>query len=684
MAQIREVLAPAGSVEALYAAVKSGADAVYLGSKAFNARKNASNFTEDELESAIRYCHSRNVKVYIALNTLIGNSELSKACEEIECACRLSADALILQDIGLARLAKKIAPDMPLHASTQMSVQCAEGVKLLEKEGFSRVVLARELSAKEIAEIASQTQAELEVFVHGALCMSVSGQCLMSAMLGSRSGNRGLCAQPCRLPFSADSSRGHDLSLKDLSVVSKLNELADIGVSSFKIEGRMKRPEYVAAAVTACRKSLEGDLSQELCEQLRAVFSRSGFTDGYYTGKLGKEMFGIRQKEDVTDAAGVLKSLKRLYDKESPKIPVDFALTCVEGEALSLSAVAMGKSVFAQGEVYPEKAEHKALDEQSLAERISKCGGTQFYANDVYVELDEGLNAPAGAFNALRRQCLEELDKKLADSPAKGFSPVRITTCAHAAKQPALHLRFFKEEQIFDNLSGVERVILPLDCHADTVARIKNKGIEVAVELPRAFFSNSARFENLLLEAFKNGADLAIASTVDGLGLCKRLSLPVSTGFGMNVFNSQALEMLEESGVRDALVSCELTLAQIRSLGGRLPRGILAYGYIPLMLTRNCPIKNKLNCAQCGSGSFLTDRMGVKFPVRCSFGCSEILNSLPVYLGDRLREVEGADYRLLYFTCETAGECEKVTSGFKAGAPFDGKYTRGLYYRGVE
>ena len=305
-------------------------------------------------------------------------------------------------------------------------------------------------------------------------------------------------------------------------------------------------------------------------------------------------------------------------------------------------------------------------------------------AADVYVELDEGLNAPAGAFNALRRQCLEELDRKLADSPAKSFTPVRIIPGVHPLKQPALHLRFFKEEQVFDNLAGIERVILPLNCSADTVKRIKNKGIEVAVEVPRAFFSNTAKFECLLLEAFRNGADLAVASTVDGLGLCKRLSLPASTGFGMNGFNSQALEMLEEAGVRDALVSCELTLAQIRSLGGRLPRGILAYGYIPLMLTRNCPVKNKLSCAQCGSGSFLTDRMGVKFPVKCSFGCSEILNSLPVYLGDRLREVEGTDYRLLYFTCESAEECEKVTSDFKAGAPFEGKYTRGLYYRGVE
>ena len=306
-----EILAPAGSFDSLTAAVRCGADAVYLGGRELNARRNAANFSDEELAQAVEYCHARGVKVYITLNTLVRDDEMETAMNAVRCACDVKADALILQDIGLTSLIRRAAPDMPLHASTQTSVQTLDGIKMLADMGFCRAVLPRELSKKEIEKIAAQSPIELEMFVHGALCMCLSGQCQLSAVLGSRSGNRGLCAQPCRLPFAADGGTGHDLSLKDMSLIEYLPELAQMGVLSFKIEGRMKRPEYVAAAVTACKKSLAGESAAEYEHTLGAIFSRSGFTSGYYNGALGRDMFGVRRKEDVTAAKDVLSPLAR-------------------------------------------------------------------------------------------------------------------------------------------------------------------------------------------------------------------------------------------------------------------------------------------------------------------------------------------------------------------------------------
>ena len=396
-----EILAPAGSADALKAAVRCGANAVYLGGKLLNARRNASNFSETELADAVEYCHARDVKVYLTLNTLVSDGEFETAYEAVKCACRVNADALILQDLGLVATVRRVCSSMPMHASTQMSVQSIEGIRTLEKLGFTRAVLPRELSEKEIIAISSQTDMELEYFVHGALCMCVSGQCLMSSVLGGRSGNRGLCAQPCRLPFGVNGKGGNNLSLKDLSLTEELRRLERAGVCSFKIECRMKRPVYVAAAVTACKNSLENIKDENINQSLRAVFSRSGFTKGYFEGKLGKEMFGTRRKEDVEGASGVLSGLQRLYDNENPLIPVDLFLSFKENEPMLLTASVSGYSVQAISEKCPEKALNKPLSREELAQRISKCGGTQFYANKIDIDLMEGLKISAGALHAL-------------------------------------------------------------------------------------------------------------------------------------------------------------------------------------------------------------------------------------------------------------------------------------------
>lgn len=677
-----EILAPAGGYDALVAAVRCGANAVYLGGKALNARRNASNFSDEELREAVAYCHARNVKVYLTLNTLVADSELETAYDAIECACNSHADALILQDIGLVSLVRQVCPDMPMHASTQMSVQSIEGIRELEKMGFARVVLPRELSESEIAAIAAKTDMELEYFVHGALCMCVSGQCLMSSVLGGRSGNRGLCAQPCRLPFGVNGKGGNALSLKDLSLVDELRRLEEAGVCSFKIEGRMKRPEYVAAAVTACKNSLNNINDYNINEALRAVFSRSGFTKGYFEGKLGKDMFGVRRKEDVEGAAPVLSSLARLYDGEKPLLPADMELKFKRSEPLTLKVSACGKTAAVTGDI-PSEAVNKAVTEEELRDRLAKCGGTQFFAGDISIDLDEGLNAPASAINRLRRQALTELDGELAKGRDIPFTRTERFTAPHRAERMKLHARFFSEASVPDSLDGLARVILPIETSPETLKRVLDSGAQAAVEIPSAVFSNADKYVKKLTELKENGLSLAWACGLDGVGIARRAGLRFACGFGMNIFNSVSVSEAAALGAEDCLLSCEVSLAQAAHIGGKLPRGLMIYGRIPLMMTRNCPVATKLTCAECGGRSYLLDRMGVRFPVRCKNGCSFVLNSRPLWLADKLNDIRNVDYGLLWFTDESKEECTRMISDYRRGGAPQGEFTRGLYYKGV-
>ncbi len=680
---IFEILAPAGSMDALRAAVRCGANAVYLGGKALNARRNAANFSDEELEEAVKYCHARNVKVYMTLNTLVSDSELEDAYEAVKTACRINIDALILQDTGLAAVVRRVSSSMPMHASTQMSVQSIEGIRVLEKAGFSRAVLPRELSEKEIKAISEQTDIELEYFAHGALCMCVSGQCLMSSVLGGRSGNRGLCAQPCRLPFGVNGKGGSNLSLKDLSLTQELKRVQSAGVCSFKIEGRMKRPEYVAAAVTACKNSLRGINDEEINSSLQAVFSRSGFTKGYFEGKLGKEMFGTRTKEDVEGAGGVLSGLQRLYDNENPLIPVDMVLTFKENIPMTLKASAIEFTVEAVGEKSPEKALNKPLGKDELSQRISKCGGTQFYVNNINMDYDEGLNVSAGAVNALRRNALELLENKIGERKAVEVLPYKPKKIKHSGCLSGIHARFFTESQIPDNLNGISRVILPIEVSGETVTRLKEKNIETAVEIPVAVFSNADKYIEKLKELKKIGVDLACASNLDGVGIAQKADIPFVAGFGMNIFNSESIDFAEKNGARDCLLSCEMSVSDMACLGGSIPRGAMIYGRIPLMITRNCPVRNKVNCGDCGGKSFLVDRMGVEFPVVCKNGASFVLNSRPVWLADKINELRGVDFGVLYFTNETKSECKNVINAYNNNEKADFDFTRGLYFRKV-
>ncbi len=679
-----EVLAPAGTYEAVEAAVRCGADAVYLGGKVLNARRNAGNFSLEELKSATEYCHVRGTKVYLTLNTLASDAELKN---EVQCAvrdaCEAGVDALIIQDMGVFRLAKMCAPTMPLHASTQMSVHTLAGVKQLAEMGFSRAVLARELSLDEIEYIVKNSPIDIEVFVHGALCMCVSGQCLMSAMLGSRSANRGLCAQPCRLPFAAPDGTGNDLSLKDLSAIDYLENLREIGVKSFKIEGRMKRPEYVAAAVTACRKALKKENDEVLRDQLRGVFSRSGFTHGYLTDELGRDMFGIRRKDDVTAAQPVLKELARLYEKETPRVGVDFMFCAYEGETASLSAKAAGKSAFVLGEVEAQPAQNVPLTEEKVSQQLEKCGGTPFFVSSIETDIDNNISLPLSSINALRRAAFDKLYEELKRPYNHGFGAINVENYVKKVKNPQFFARFSKFEQAKAVWENVEKIILPL---AQAQKSAEKNAAKTVAEIPRVFFGKEDSVLEKLAALKRLGVEWAACSTLDAVYLAKKAQMRIMLSIGSNVFNSLSAAQAEELGAEKIVLSPELTLMQASKVGGKSEKGLVVYGKLPLMITRNCPIKNGTDCAHCGGKRHLTDRLGVQFPVVCENGYSQVLNSRPIYMADRQSETAFADFNLLWFTDESAEECKQVLEKYMSGAsaPDTKDFTRGLYYRGVE
>ena len=663
-----EILAPCGSRESVFAAVRCGANAVYLGMKDFNARRNADNFDENGLNEVCSYCHARNVKVYITVNTLISDNEMKSAYKTVETAMRCGADGFIVQDLGLAKMIRRCFPSARLHASTQCSALTPDGFNKLEELGFCRAVLPREMSLEEIKDIRSKTNLELEIFVHGALCMCVSGQCYLSAMLGQRSGNRGLCAQPCRLSFSADNSGSFDLSLKDLSLISRIKEIENAGVISLKIEGRMKRPEYVAAAVTACRKAIADAYSPDDESALRNVFSRSGFTDGYFTGKR-QDMFGTRRKEDVVAASGVLKELSRLYEKETPLIPIDLEFFCKENEPIKLIARANGKTTEEIGAI-PEKAINKPLTAEKLRERLSKFGSTQYYANEVRINLDEGLIVSASEINALRRRVCE-----LLDNPEKAeFEQLPLSTVNPAEKHsnPYYTARFQSTSQIPEE-HPFKRIFIPV--WSDDNDFIK---YGAGVEIPRGLFGMENKLKARLETLLRIGVTQALCSDIGSYETAKKLGFEVFANFSLNIFNSESANIFNSP-----ILSFEMTLNQANSINAK-DTGIIAYGKVPLMITRNCPVKNRIGCEKCGRKGFLTDRKGYKFPVICSsYPCVEILNPTPIVMSDKIDEIK-TDFIHFYFTDETKDEISQIISLYKFNKFCEKNYTRGLYYRGVK
>ncbi len=677
-----EVLAPVGSREMLTAALRCGADAVYLGAKDFNARRNADNFDIAQLSEAVAYCHEYGVQVYLTLNICLKDSEMPLAVELSKKAARMGIDGIIIADLGLARSLKRACPDLPLHASTQLTVHSPSALYMLKDMGFKRVVLSREVSRDvmtQICETAKQLELETEVFVHGALCMSMSGQCLLSAVLGGRSGNRGLCAGPCRLPFLAEGGSGHDLSLKDLCLIKYVNELSALGVTSLKIEGRMKRPEYVAAAVSAYRNAVDGEDYSHNLKLLTDVFARSGFTDGYFTDKKSKEMFGTRTREEVLAANDVFAEIHSLYRTERQSIGVAADFCAKKGQPISLTLSCGEYSVTATGDK-PEAAVNRPIDYEFVKANISKLGSTPYYLTEFSAETEDNLSVRASQLNALRRAACEALTAeriKVKKQSFSDFEPIVVDN-AEPTEQKII-CRFFDESQIPADLSGVYAVAFPIEKNPPKLP----EGILKIADIPRGILNEEAI--KARLEIFKiAGYTLALVGNIAAAKIAEELGFKIMGDFGLNIYNSHAAEAWANKGTDMLTVSPELTLKTAKEIKTGAKTGIIAYGRLPLMLTANCPLKNGKTCDKCKGEGVITDRLGISFPVRCRMGFSELLNSKPTYVLDKKGDIKGFDFLTLYFTTENRTDAEKIINCAKQNSPAEGDITRGMYYKGVE
>ena len=686
-----EILAPVGNEEMLRAAVFSGADAVYLGFSGFNARTSANNFDADTLKDAVRFCHARGVAVHVALNTTVYGRELPALEAAIRAVAASGADAVICQDLAVATLIGRIAPQLPRHGSTQMSVHSLQGALKLKELGFTRVVLARELSLPEVEHITKHCGIETECFVHGALCMCVSGQCYMSAFLGGRSGNRGSCAGPCRLPFEANAlpegkpGRLHHLSLKDNSVIDKLDQLQALGVASAKIEGRLRTPEYVAAAVSACLAGREGRAYDR--DLLKNAFSRSGFTSGYLDGKIDGTMFGVRSEADAEQTKKTLPMLRELYRRERSRVPVKMKLEIEEGGEKLTVMDADGNKAFAYGDAEPQPA--RTDPTESLHRSLAKTGGTPFAASaeDITVEMDGGpWFVPGSAVNELRREALDALLKK------REVLRPWPTTDEHVPALPlrtlpsrrTLRARFENWEQVPERaLDGIEYLILPI-AQADRVPR--EWRAKTLLELPRVMFG---RLEEDTARRIAATQDAGFAgyevSNIAHLRLCR--GLPMSGSFGLNITNQLAAQFYADNGLGSMLILPEVKDSDISTIapthdGRPVPTGVLVYGHMPLMVTRACPLQNIHDCAHCDKTGVLTDRKAKKFPVRCGLGVRTIYNPVPIYMGDKPGALT-VDYGVAYFTLESREEAAQILDMIRTHAPFEGDFTRGLYFKGT-
>ena len=691
-----ELLAPAGSMEALRAAVQNGANAVYLGCGSFNARQSAKNFTPQSLAEAIKYCHVRGVAVHLTLNTLVSDREIDECAELIRHAAESGIDAFIVQDLGVLQMCRRMAPYVPVHGSTQMTVHNLQGVLLCAAFGMSRVVLSRELNREEIRYICKNSPIEIEVFAHGALCMSYSGQCYMSSVIGQRSGNRGRCAQPCRqcYGYSRRENR-HPLSLKDNCLVSYLRELEVMGVASLKLEGRMKRPEYVASVTNVYRKALDTDaVTKPMMDELLTAFNRQGFTDGYYTAKLGKDMFGFR--DDKQEDAGWLRRVRQSYEGvENSLVPVKFhAVVAHEGSRLTVTDP-QGRSCTVDGPV-PELARTQLLTEDSMAKNLAKTGGTPYYSDVVTADITPGLNLPVSAINAMRRDALNQL------TALRGRrEPARLMRLRHFAhidgskERPDFTIQVTTREQITPKMLKLNPAVLYVPLHIleedPAFTRQLARKVNVAAVLPRIVHDGEmTAMRDALRTVREQGVREALVGNLGLMIPVREAGFKIRGDFGLNIFNSMSMHTARELELSSAMLSFEMTLPQVRDISKDVPCELLCYGRLPLMVTENCLIRGKTGECACHMGpTKLVDKTGADFPViRDGQSCrSVLLNGKKLSWLDRQNDLAklGLWAIRLYFTTENAKETDHVLSACVSHVPFDpGACTRGLYLRGLE
>ena len=691
-----ELLAPAGSMDALRAAVQNGANAVYLGCGTFNARQSAKNFTPQTLKDAVKYCHIRGVEVHLTLNTLVSDKEIPQVCDLIRHAASCCVDAFIVQDLGIVQLCRQIAPHIAIHGSTQMTVHSLAGVQMCAAMGIKRVVLSRELSREEIRYICNHSPIEIEIFAHGALCMCYSGQCYMSAMIGGRSGNRGRCAQPCRQSYGYTHWESkYPLSLKDNCLVHYLKELEEMGVASIKLEGRMKRAEYVATVTAVYRKALdEGQVSKPMMDALMTAFNRQGFTDGYYTHRINRKMFGIR--EDTKEDGEWLQAARNSYEAgETQLVDISFrGVVSTEGSFLSATDPE-GRTCQVAGPI-PELARNVPLTGQALAQRIAKTGGTPYRCTEVRTHVDPGLTISAAAVNAMRRDVLNQLTALRArreDHPIR--KPAPIPNYKGPKGIPGLTIQVTTREQLTPRLVNTETTMLYVPIHLlmedmNLLQTLARRG-RVAAVLPRIVHDG---------ELPKLQHDMAVLHDmgirdilVGNLGLlipARDAKMRIHGDFGLNIFNSASMNVLRDLQLASATLSFEMTLPQIRDVSKGVNAELIVYGRLPLMVTEHCLMKNRTGECSCHTGpAKLTDKTGAEFPIikDCGTCRSVLLNGKKLSWLDRQDDLAklGLWAVRLYFTTENVREVDRVLSDYLNPEGFDpGACTRGLYLRGVE
>ena len=691
-----ELLAPAGSMDALKAAVQNGANAVYLGCGSFNARQSAKNFTPQTLVEAVKYCHVRGVAVHLALNTLVSDREMPELCELIRHAAVSGVDAFIVQDLAVLQQCRRIAPGVPIHGSTQLTVHNLPGVQLCAAWGMSRVVLSRELSREEIRYICENSPIEIEVFGHGALCMCYSGQCYLSAAIGGRSGNRGRCAQPCRQSYGYGRwENQYPLSLKDNCLVSYVRELEEMGVSSLKLEGRMKKPEYVATVTSVYRKAIdEGTVTKSMMNDLMTAFNRQGFTDGYYLGQTGSKMFGTRT-DGREDKVWLQTARQSFEGVENPLVDVSFrAVVSAVGSSLTVTDPD-GRICRVEGSI-PEAARNVPLEPAALAQRLSKTGGTPYRCVEVRTQVEPGLTMSAAAINAMRRDVLNRLTALRArrEIPALG-KPIRFPEHTGSGGVPGLSVQITSKDQLTARLLKLETVMLYVPLHilradAALTRQLVQRG-RVAAVLPRIVHdSELPRLKADLALLREQGITDALVGNLGLLLPVREAGMRIRGDFGLNIYNSGAIAMAGKLEFVSATLSFEMTLPQIRDASKAVPCELLAYGRMPLMVTENCLTRNRTGECTCHLGpTKLTDKTGAEFPViRDGNSCrSVLLNGKKLSWLDRQEDLAhlGIWATRLYFTTENPNEVDRVLSDYVHPNPFDpGACTRGLYLRGVE
>lgn len=692
-----ELLSPAGSPEAVIAAVQNGADAVYLGMGDFNARRGAKNFTNEEFEKAVTYCRVRGCKVYVTLNTLVNDREIGAAVDDARLASSCGADGIIIQDLGLISAIRRALPDIPLHASTQMSIHNLAGVQAAAEMGLTRAVLARELSLEEIKYISKNAPIETEIFVHGALCFCHSGQCYMSSLIGRRSGNRGMCAQPCRMQYSLGGRMDdYPMSLKDNCLVDRLGEIEEAGVACVKIEGRMKRPEYTAIVTGIYSKALREHRqpTPEEMTMLTKAFSRQGFTQGYFNGDR-KDMFGVRgEPEEGTEK--IFAVARRAYaDGELRRVPVHFYTVAEKGERIK--AIAFddeGHRAVTYGPV-PEKAKRQGLTDGYLVEQMFKTGGTPYNCVENKAKSDPGLYLAAAEINELRRKLISELSAQRAAPPTRRSlelpaPPKNVPTVA----DPKLIMQVRTAEQLTRELADLRPayIYVPamiMAAEPKLVLPFVEKGAVPVAVLPRIV--NDAQMKEVyatLQKLFDYGVNEALVGNLGQVVMARSAGMKLRGDFGLNAFNSYTLEMLNDMGFLSATASFELRIAQIKDMAKPLDTELIIYGRLPLMVSDQCIIKESAGRCACQTPAQMADRMGSVFPVVKEYGCRNVVyNAHKLYLADKKEDLYSAGLwgLRMMFTTESARECVEVAKGHMGLSDYKPNVlTRGLYYRGVD